>query len=205
MPLIVARVQLNAAVTARLGAVNSQGMWRALFFGAAFMASAALGCYRGRIQGSDLAGGAAADVVVGSGKPVVVAFLSSSCPCSASHEPELSRLAKRFPAFRFVGVHANADETSEEGTRHFRSAGLPFPVVRDGAATLADAFGALKTPHVYVVGADGACLYQGGVDDSQLAEKARTRHLENALEAISAGRSPAVSQARALGCRIARP
>src|SRR5689334_6655432 len=45
----------------------------------------------------------------------VIVFLSSKCPCSASHQPALNELAQEFEkdGFRFVGVNANTNEEFE--------------------------------------------------------------------------------------------
>src|SRR5262249_43350944 len=104
-------------------------------------------------------------------KGTVIVFLSAKCPCSASHEPALAQLARDYQArgFAFVGVHSNADEPQTQAESHFKGIGLPFPVIQDDGQRWADAFGALKTPHTYVLGAQGELLYQGGVDETHNA------------------------------------
>lgn len=131
-------------------------------------------------------------------------FLSARCPCSAAHEPALAELAKKHPEFEFVGVHSNADEPEAESREHFAKAGLPFRVVEDSGSKLANRFGALKTPHVFVVDAKDQILYQGGVDDSQHPASANRRYLDEALTALKAGKKPAEARTRALGCVIRR-
>ena len=137
----------------------------------------------------------------------VVVFLSAKCPCSASHEQSLRKLATDYAAagFRFVGVNSNADESEVLAKEHFARSALPFPVLRDTGAKLADAFGAYKTPHAFVVSAQGAVLFQGGVDDSHDAALAQKPYLREALEAISHDREPPRKEVRSLGCVIKRP
>jgi hypothetical protein len=135
---------------------------------------------------------------------MVVVFLSARCPCSASHEPVLKSLATQFKGFAFVGVHANADEPLADAKRHFEAAALPFPIVQDREGHLADCYGALKTPHVFVVGKDGSTLFTGGVDDSHLAEQATEPYLKEALAAIEGGKRPPHEKVRSLGCVIKR-
>lgn len=141
-------------------------------------------------------------------KAWVVVFLSSHCPCSASHEPVLRELSQRFGAdqgFRWVGVHANADETEADAAAHFKSVKLPFTVARDAGARWADALGAVKTPHAFVLSPSGEVLFSGGVDDSASAPLAKKHFLADALGAVSRGEAPPLKLARALGCRIQRP
>ncbi|MFK5047747.1 thioredoxin-like domain-containing protein, partial [Klebsiella pneumoniae] len=88
-------------------------------------------------------------------------FLSTKCPCSNSHVALVKQLAKDFPAFAFVAVHSNRDETVAEARAYFRDFGLP--VLQDEKSRLADEFKASKTPHAYVLAAgDGKVLYHGG-------------------------------------------
>lgn len=134
----------------------------------------------------------------------VVVFLSARCPCSMGHEDHLAELAKKFPSFRFVGIHSNKDEPGQLVKKHFGNKKLPFPVLDDENQSVADRFGALKTPHAFVVGRDGQVLFEGGVDDSRLAINAGKNYLETALEEISQGKTPSVKVAKALGCSIRR-
>jgi hypothetical protein len=134
----------------------------------------------------------------------VLVFLSARCPCSNSHEETLQNLSTKFPQFRFLGVHSNANEPEVEASTHFKNSPIQFPLLQDSDGTLANAFGALKTPHVYVVSPQGKILYQGGVDDSHDAKKATRAYLAQALQAIHDGKEPEVYQTRTLGCTIQR-
>lgn len=131
----------------------------------------------------------------------VVAFLSAKCPCSASHEKPLKDLAAQYPKIQFIGIHANQDESLQEGERKFKD--FPFSVVQDKDAKMANQIGALKTPHIFVV-KNGAIVYQGGVDDSTDASRAKKFHLKAALEEISQGKDPSFKEGKALGCFITR-
>ena len=139
-------------------------------------------------------------------KATIVAFVSSRCPCSASHELELKRLSALYTpqGFQFVGVHSNQNEPIAEAQAHFKLVSFSFPVIHDERAALADQLGALKTPHVYVINPEGKVLYQGGVDDSHIQQTASKHYLADALNSISAGKDPQPSRTRSLGCVISR-
>jgi peroxiredoxin len=136
----------------------------------------------------------------------VVVFLSSRCPCSSSHEESLKKLHQEFAThgFNFIGIHSNQDEPTSEAETHFKQVALPFPVVQDEGAKLANALGALKTPHVYVLNPSGELLFQGGVDDSHIAQIAKKPYLKTALLQIEKGQRPDPSEVRVLGCVIKR-
>lgn len=154
------------------------------------------------IQGDEVVSSKAFKWDASKGRAVVV-FLSSRCPCSQSHEKSLAGLAGEFPEFRFVGIVSNGDEPMDSIRSHFKEASLPFPVVRDGDQSLANQLGALKTPHAYVF-SEGKLVFQGGVDDSQVASKAARHYLQTALTQVREGRQPTPDSARTLGCLIRR-
>ena len=139
-------------------------------------------------------------------KGTVVVFLSAKCPCSASHEVALKDLYREFQAqgFAFTGVHSNPDEDAALTTTHFKESALPFPVIQDGDQALANTFGALKTPHVFVVSPKGEILYQGGVDETHIAALAKKPYLKNALLAVAHGQAPDPKEVRVMGCAIKR-
>ncbi|MEZ4752394.1 MAG: redoxin domain-containing protein [Bdellovibrionota bacterium] len=137
-------------------------------------------------------------------KGTVLVFLSAKCPCSNSHEKALRQMANDYKGFRFLGVHSNQDEDPVVAGAYFKNAALPFPVVRDTGAKLADAFGAFKTPHVFLISPAGETLFSGGVDDSKDYDRASQHYLRKALTAVSEGRKPDPDRVRALGCVIQR-
>lgn len=137
-------------------------------------------------------------------KATVLVFLSSKCPCSMSHLEELKNLAKENQDIRFIGVNSNADETAEDSKKYFAAQDIPFPVLKDEKSVLADEFKAVKTPHAYILDADGKKLYQGGVSNSAMFPRADRPYLREAIGDIKAGREVKTPLARALGCTILR-
>jgi len=135
---------------------------------------------------------------------LIVVFLSSKCPCSNSHLPELKSLAQTYPDFSFVAVHSNADEPETQAQDYFKSQALPFPVIQDVDSKLAIRFKALKTPHAFVMSPTGEILYQGGVSNSADFSKASKHFLRDALQDLKEHHSVRTTEGRTLGCMIKR-
>jgi hypothetical protein len=132
----------------------------------------------------------------------VVVFLSASCPCSNSHEPGLAALAQKYPQIPFVGILSN--DASAQSAAHFAKGPIAFALLREPGHQWADAFGALNTPHAFLVDAGGKVLFEGGVDDSRDAKRASRGFLAQALAEVAAGKPVSQSRARPLGCAIRR-
>lgn len=138
-------------------------------------------------------------------KATVLIFMSAKCPCSMSHADEIKKLASEYPEFRFIGVNSNTDETREMAQDYFSAQSFPFPILKDEKAALADELKAVKTPHAFILSANGKRLFQGGVSNSSTFSRADRRYLREALEDIKANREVRTPLARALGCAIPHP
>jgi len=134
----------------------------------------------------------------------VVVFMSAKCPCSNSHIPELKNLVSRYKNFEFIGVHSNVNEPPDLTKKYFVEADLPFAVIQDNEAQIADQLKAYKTPHAFVLNPEGKILYQGGVTNSVNAQYAEKHFLKDALEDISQDKPVRLANGRTLGCIIMR-
>ncbi len=161
-----------------------------------------------KIQGTDLLSGGAIEFSLKSlpaeKKGIVFVFLSAVCPCSDSHVPELKNLAKKYKDFQFVGIHSNVNETKEVASAYFKKAALPFAMITDPDAKIADVFKASKTPHAFLFDRNGKLVYRGGVTSSALADQAEEKYLQEALLAVNEGKTVKNPFGRTLGCVISR-
>ena len=156
-----------------------------------------------QIHGQNILTGEETDIAPGK-KGTVIIFMSITCPCSNSHVPMIKKLADRFKEFSFVAVHSNNGEELEASKAYFKAADLPFPVLQDKKTELADAFKAYKTPHAFLVSADGKILYHGGVTNSNDAPHAEKLFLQDALDDVVNDHPVRVMEGRTLGCVISR-
>ena len=77
-----------------------------------------------------------------------------------------------------------------------------MPYVVDATSDVARAFGAKATPEVFLFDKDGKLVYHGAVDDSREASKVSQRYLNDALEAVLAGKAVTTAETKAVGCSI---
>jgi len=139
-------------------------------------------------------------------KAAVFMFISKNCPISRAYDGRMREIASD-PAYKdvaFLALNANQDEKAEEIKAHAEEQRFPFPVAQDRNNVLADRFGAMVTPEVWIVNAKGIAVYHGAIDDSQDAAGVKHRYLKDALDAVLADRTPPVAEAKAFGCTIKR-
>jgi peroxiredoxin len=133
----------------------------------------------------------------------VLVFLSAICPCSKSHIPELKKLSEKFPQIKFYGIHSNYNENQQDALQYFEMAALPFPVVHDSESLIAKKYGALKTPHAFILNNQGEVIFDGAVTSASNAAMAEEKFLEIALSEIQMGKIPSAPKRKTLGCYIA--
>jgi hypothetical protein len=74
--------------------------------------------------------------------------------------------------------------------------------LKDTDNKIADMFGALRTPEVFVIGKENVILYHGRIDDSKDAAEVTSHDLKNALNEILAGKEVSVKTTKSFGCTI---
>lgn len=145
---------------------------------------------------------------------VVVAFVGIECPVAKLYAPRLEELKAKFQDknVAFLAIDSNRQDTIAELAAFARAAGLSFPVLKDPDAKVADAFGATRTPEVFVLDAERTIRYRGRIDDQYgvgsnsgyAKPKVRNADLANALEDLLVGRPVRVAETETTGCLIGR-
>ncbi|MBX7167984.1 MAG: thioredoxin family protein [Pirellulales bacterium] len=143
-------------------------------------------------------------------KLVVVAFLGTECPLVTLYTPRLNELAESYAGrgVQFVGINSNQQDSLTELADFAHKYNVAFPLLKDPGNRVADVFGAVRTPEVFVLDGDRVVRYWGRIDDQYVigAKKQQAEHadLKDALEQLLSGREVAVPTTKALGCLIGR-
>jgi peroxiredoxin len=150
-------------------------------------------------------------------KILVVVFMCNHCPTAQDYEERIKAIAADYKSksVAVVAINPNdpkalrldelawtdlSDSFPEMKLRaeehHFN-----FPYLYDGdTETVAKAYGPVATPHVFVFDAERKLRYAGAVDDSQRADHVTKHYLRDALDALLAGKAPAITQTKVIGC-----
>ncbi len=143
-------------------------------------------------------------------KAYVFVFVSTSCPLVQRYLPLLNRLEKdyRTKGVQFVGVNVGAEDSIREMAAHAVEHDVEYPFVKDFRGRCAEQLGVKRTPEVVVVDAERKLRYRGRIDDQYRLGGARltpTRQdLQEALDAVLAGKKVVVEETPVDGCLITR-
>lgn len=141
------------------------------------------------------------------GALVVVTFWSAECPVSKEYDPYFNGLVDGYPEGQIVvlGIDSNVHVGNEEIARSAAEREVRFPVLRDADSAIADRFGAMTTPHVFIIDREGRLAYEGAVDDRTFRQpEATVNYVDAALRALLAGETPQTTQTQPYGCTIVR-
>lgn len=140
------------------------------------------------------------------GKPVAVVFSCCHCPYVVAWEDRLNDIARTVDGQAgFVAVNANAGylgDSPDDMRRRAEEKGFVFPFLYDESQDVATAYGAARTPEVFVFDAGHRLVYHGAPDSSHTDPDGAEPYLRPALDAALAGTAPEVRETPPVGCTI---
>jgi thiol-disulfide isomerase/thioredoxin len=150
------------------------------------------------------------DALLKDSKGVVVVFSTLGCPVCKLYHPSLERLAQRYAdsGLRFLVVDPAIQDSETKLVAKAGRMKWTFPLTRDLDYTITDALGAKRTTDVFLIDAQGVLRYRGALDDQYgigyRLPAPRARYLEDAVQALLAGREIALPATVAAGCKLSR-
>lgn len=145
-----------------------------------------------------------------SASTLVVFFTCNHCPFVVGSDEVTRATAEKFQdkGVAFIGINSNSEKTNptddfDQMVSRMKEHNFPWVYARDASQEVAQAYGALRTPHFYVFDADRKLAYCGrGVDQPRDTSKIQVNDLEKALAEITAGQSVSVSLTNPIGCNV---
>ena len=143
-------------------------------------------------------------------KGTLVIFSCNTCPWVLKWEKRYVDISKQYmdKGVGIIAVNSNvsrfdSDDSLEKMAIHAREKNYNFIYAQDPHARLAYAFGATKTPHIYLFNDQNQLVYRGAVDDNARSEfDVDEAFLINALDQMLAGEQITKPVSKALGCSI---
>jgi peroxiredoxin len=148
-----------------------------------------------------------------SAKGFIVVFTCNHCPYAQAYQDRLIDLNNKYlsKGFPLIAINPNDPAISpgdsfEEMQKRAREKNYVFPYLFDETQVVYKMYGAERTPHIYLLQKENKeyiVRYIGAIDNNYKDPKQVTeKYLENAIDALLAGRSPEPDQTKAIGCSI---
>lgn len=141
-------------------------------------------------------------------KVLVVIFTCNHCPYAQGIRPRLIALHDFYDELgvQFLAINANDDAAyPEDSLEHMKEERYtyPFPYLRDETQEVAQQYGAVCTPDIFVYDEKRQLTYHGRVDDNwKDVEKVTQEDLRDALDDLLNGERPSEEQHPSMGCSI---
>ena len=143
----------------------------------------------------------------------ILIFTCNTCPFAIANQNRIMELDKKFKSkgYPVIAINPNNPEIqpgdSFEAMQELAAEkGFTFPYLFDDNQEIYAQYGAVKTPHVYLLQKQNDALYVkyiGAIDDSARDEATVTkRYLEDAVIALLYGAEVPRSSTKAIGCAI---
>ena len=146
-------------------------------------------------------------------KGVILVFTCNPCPFAKAYEQRIIQLHEKYAdeGFPVVAINPNDADVSPEDTYEKMKAkasekAYPFPYLKDETQEVYQAYGATRTPHIFLLENKGGkfkVAYIGAIDDNAMdASAVLNRYLEKAIGAVMSGDKPKPATTKAIGCTI---
>jgi peroxiredoxin len=143
----------------------------------------------------------------------IVIFGCNSCPVSRGYENRMVALQQKFSGkgFPVIMINPNDPEAANgesfvDMQQHARKSSLNFPYLEDPGQVVTRRFGALRTPHVFVLQKTPKGMvvaYIGAIDnDPDNGNAQKINYVQNAVNSLLAGQQPEVTFTKAVGCGV---
>lgn len=149
----------------------------------------------------------------GKAKGFIVIFSCNHCPYVKAYEDRMIDLHKKYEpkGFPVIAINSNDPEVVPEDSfdkmvERAKQKKFPFVYLFDEGQKVYPQYGAARTPHVYVLskqGKDFIVEYIGAIDDNyKEPSEVKEKYVEQAVDALLAGKKPSTTETKAVGCTI---
>ena len=146
-------------------------------------------------------------------KGLIVVFTCNTCPYAKLYEDRIISLHKQFApkGYPVVAINPNdpgqqPGDSFQEMQKRSKEKGYGFAYLQDETGAVAKAFGATRTPHLYILNKEPKGYkveYVGAIDNNHKdADAADQKYVEEAIGQLMSGKKPKTTTTKAVGCTI---
>ena len=145
-------------------------------------------------------------------KGLLVMFSCNTCPYVIKNQQRTVDIAKKASNFQICTILINSNEAQRDDADSYaamkayaKEQKFTMPYTVDKNHIIADAFGATKTPEVFLFDGEMKLVYHGAIDDNPTdAGNVKRNHLFEAMKELNAGKKITVTESKSVGCGIKR-
>lgn len=130
-------------------------------------------------------------------KTVVLEWISKDCPTCKQQKAKMKETAEALAkkGVLWLAIDSTGNRKVEDNIAYIKDNSLPYQILDDSAGTVGRAYGAKRTPTMYVIH-QGKLVYKGALIPQKGDER---NYINEVVDAVSAGKEPPVKQTDAYG------
>jgi peroxiredoxin len=140
---------------------------------------------------------------------LAVVWSCNHCPYVQAWEGRMKQIQADYAdrGFRLVAINSNdarayPEDSFEAMRRRASEQGFNFDYLFDDDQSVVQAYGAERTPEVFLFDGDRRLVYHGAIDDSRNEDAVTTHYVRDAIDALLAGRTPETAETMPVGCSV---
>lgn len=146
----------------------------------------------------------------GASKYLVVFFTCNHCPYVLGSDEVTRQTALKYApkGVRFVAINSNSANTYREDdfdhmVKRMEQYQFPWVYLYDQTQEIALKYGALRTPHFYVLNEKRELVYSGrGVDTPRETDRMTVNDLDRVLDELTSGKDISIKLTNPIGCNV---
>jgi len=142
------------------------------------------------------------------GKVVVLEWLNPDCPFVQRHYKAgtMKQLATKYGGQDVVWLTINSTNYMDAAANaKFKASNdLPYSILVDQSGEVGHLYGAMTTPHMYIIDGDSRLVYIGAIDDDPRGNKGEPaiNYVAVALDEVLAGDAVTTAETKPYGCSV---
>lgn len=141
---------------------------------------------------------------------VAVIFSCNHCPYVMAWEERMIAIQRDYAdrGLKMVAINSNdqvmyPEDSFEAMVERSANAGFNFPYLRDDSQDVPRAYGAERTPEVFLFDSELRLVYHGAIDDNyEEPDEVESSYLRDAIDAVLKGEVPKIQETPPVGCTI---
>lgn len=143
------------------------------------------------------------------GKIVVLEWFNYECPFVLRHYGKTTTMIDLANKYKdknvvWLAINSTSNATLEANMEFAQNRKLPYPILDDTSGTVGRAYGALTTPHMFVIDTKGSIAYQGAIDNDERGRKRKgvINYVDKALAELTGGKQVSTTDTMPYGCIV---
>lgn len=143
---------------------------------------------------------------------LLVMFSCNTCPYVVKAQERTREMMAYAANMGYGTVIINSNEAKRDGDdspkamgKYAKKEDYTAPYLIDVNSAMADAFGATRTPEVFLFDGNGNLMYKGAMEDNPMnPDESEAMYLRDAMDMVLQGMVPDPSSTKSIGCGIKR-